>query len=881
MSWARVVGARVRGLFRRGRLERDLDDEVRFHLDMQIEENLRSGMSPAEARHAALRSFGGVEPMKEQYRHRSSFALLETVAQDIRYALRSLRRSPAFTLASIATLAVAIGANTAMFSVLNAVVLRPLPYHAPERLAMLWTEDPAQGLREGRSAYWNYDQWRSRSSSFTALAVFDPVTATLTGAGRADLAGVVRVSPGFFPLLGVQPVLGRVFTEDEALERRRLAVISHRFWQTRFNGAPGALGADIELDGLASRIIGILPADFQFARLEADIWEPHTLFPDWEARRGVRASDSWFVIGRLRPGVTFEQAQEEMRAIARRLDEQLPPADRNRGVTVVPLSLHFVGLKSRLALWMLSAAVLCVLLIAAANVASLSLARSVGRAREVATRAALGASPARIARQLLAESVTLSALSAAVGLLLALAGIRFIRAFAPPDLPRLNEVGLDARVLGWAIAIAVLGGILAGLAPALSMCRLNVPFFAGEGGRTMAGGISASRIRRALVVAEFALAIVLLAGAGLLVRSWRHVENIDPGFRPERVLSMQVRTPLGMAPAQRVNFYNRVLEEIESLPGVVRAGFLSDLFINIRAERALTVEGDARAAPVRLQFRSDEASPGCFQALGARLLSGRYFTFADGPGAPRVAIINQAMARSLWRGRDPAGGRFKIGSPDSAGPWFTVVGVIADMRRQGLERDPVPQLFVPLAQEPSTGGSLLIRTSLDDPLKLAGTVEAAVRRVEKRAVLHGTTTLERRLGAFLAPRRSQTWLVAAFAAIALLLAAIGIYGLIQYSVAARTQEIGIRIAVGAQSSHVFRMVIGEGLKLSLAGLAFGLLGAVWVAHAGRGLLYGVSAADPVTFAAVSGLLTAVAASACYLPARRATKIEPVKALRQG
>ena len=327
MSWASVVAARLRGLFEHKRLERELDDEVRFHLEMQIEDNLKAGMNPAEARYAALRSFGGIEPMKETYRERRAFALVETMAQDIRYAVRTLRKSPGFTMTSVATLALAIGANTAMFSVLNAVLLRPLPYRSPEQLAMLWSEIPSQNLREGRSAYWNVEQWRSQSKSFADMAVFDGVSVTLTERDGAEQISVARISPNLFPLLGVQPLHGRIFSAEEAEQRQRLALISHRFWQTRFGGSLDAIGASIELDGLPSQIIGILPAGFEFARLDADVWEPHTMFPDWEARRGARGAGSWSVVGRLRPNVTFEQAQAEMSAIARRLDEQLPAAD--------------------------------------------------------------------------------------------------------------------------------------------------------------------------------------------------------------------------------------------------------------------------------------------------------------------------------------------------------------------------------------------------------------------------------------------------------------------------------------------------------------------------------------------------------------------------
>jgi predicted permease len=800
--------------------------------------------------------------------------------QELRFAFRTLRKSLGFTTTSVATLALAIGANTVMFSVLNAVLLRPLSYPFPDQLAMLWTEIPGQTIREGRSAYLNVEEWRRHTQRFADLAMLDPVSVTLTNAEGAERISVARISPNFFPLLGVQPLKGRIFSAEEADERQRVALISHGFWQARFGGSPGAIGASIQLDGLSSEIIGILPAGFHGATFNADVWEPHTMFPDWEARRRARGAGSWFVIGRLRPNATVEDAQVEMSAIARRLDDQLPAADRNRGISVVPFGLYVVGSRSRLALWMLTGAVLCVLLIAAANVASLSLARSVGRAREMAIRAALGASPARIVRQLLTESVTLAGMSGLVGSLLAVGGIRLVRALGPGDVARLNEVSLDLRVLGWALAISCMTGLLVGLAPAITMLRRNLRSSGEEGGRGVSGGAATRRIRGALVAAEFALAIVLLAAAGLLIRSWWSIERVDPGFRPERVLSMQLSTTAFRAPAQRVIFYDRVLEQIEPIPGVESAAIIGDLFISSDTEQIVTTDGDVRAGSGRLRLRRDEVSERFFTTIGTPLLRGRVFSADDGPDSPRVAIVNDAMARSLWPGRDPVGERFKLGPGDSSGPWFMVVGVVGDMRRQGLEREPIPQMFEPLAQNPSRLGTLLVRTSMDDPLKMVGTVQAAVRRVDKHAPIYGVTTLDDRLAGFLTQRRFQTSLLVAFSAVSLLMAAIGIYGLVQYSVATRTQEIGIRLAVGAQAGDIFRMIIGEGLKLSLTGLVLGLVGALWVGRAGSILLFGVAATDPLTFVSVSLVLTGVATAACYFPARRAMKVEPIDALRQ-
>ena len=874
MTRLRIFLSRLWAIGRSRQRDRAIDDEISGHLAEATEEYVRRGLSLEEARRAARRSFGGVTQAKEVYRQVRSFMWLEDVWRDSRHGLRTLRKSPAFTAAAAATLALAIGANTAMFSVLNAVLLRPLPYRAPEQLAMLWTEDPTQNLREGRSALWSVEQWRSQSQSFADMATFDSVSMTLAADDGAEQIVGASISPNLLPLLGIQPALGRSFSADEAEQQQRLVLISHRFWQARFGGSLDALGATLVLNGVPRQIVGILPADFEIAMVAADVWVAHA------SRQDARGPDTWFVVGRLRPAATFDQAQEEMSTVARRLNDQLPANERNRGVTVVPLTLYMVAPQSRLALWILGGAVFCVFLIAAANVTSLSLARSVARAREIAVRAALGASAGRIVRQLLTESVLLAAVSGLIGTLLAFVGIRLIRAFGPPTIPRLNETGLDLRVLGWILAISALAGILVGLAPALATLRRNLRPAGEEGGRSVTGGVAAGRIRRALVVAEFALAIVLLVGAGLLVRSWWYVNRVDPGFKPERVVVVELTAPASFdIPAQRAGLYDRVLEQIRAIPRVENAGIIGDLFIGNSREQIVTVERDEGTVSERLRFAGGEVSPDFFKAIGTPLLRGRFFSIGDGPDGTPVAIINDAMARRSWPGQDPVGRRFKLGPQDSDRPWFTVVGVVADMRRQGLEREPFPQMFVSLAQNPPRSVDLFIRTSVDDPLTMAADIRAAVRRVEKNAPVYGVAPLEQQLGTYLAQRRFQTSLLTGFSIVALLMAAVGIYGLIQYCIATRTQEIGLRMAVGAQSSDIFRMIIGEGLTICLTGLALGLAGAWWLGRAGSALLFGVTASDPLTFTAVSLLLTVVALAACYFPARRAMTVDPLAALR--
>jgi predicted permease len=797
------------------------------------------------------------------------------LGQDLRYALRGLRKNPSFTIVAVLTLALGIGANTAVFSVLNAVLLRPLPYHAPEQLAMLWAEIPTQALRQGRSAYGDVEEWRAQSRSFADMAVFDYVRVTLNSAGGAEQIGVLRVSPNYFSLLGVRPAYGRTFTAEEAEQRQRLVVISHRFWQTRFGGSRDAVGATIVLDRVPSRIIGILPEE---SGLDGnDVWEPHTLFPNWDVLRTARGGGFWNVMARLRPGVTFPQAQTEMSAIALRLNEQ-SAASAQRGISVMPLDLHVTGATTRLALWMLTAAVSFVLLMAIANIAGLSLARSAGRDREIAIRSALGASRAHIVRQLIIESVTLAVISGIASLFVALAGVRLILALRPAGVARLNEVTLDPWGFGWALALSLLSGVLIGLAPAITTLRRSLKPAFQEGGRGASGGAAARKVRRVLVVGEFALAIVLLVGAGLLTRSLLNVQNVDAGFTTERVLAMQLASPMFPAMAQRVDYFERVLEQTKAVPGVEAAAIASEFFIGGNPEQTITVEGSTRAVPERVRLRRDEITSDFFETVGTPLLRGRSFSASDGASAPRVAIINEMMARRLWPGQDAVGRRFKLGAPDSNNPWFTVVGVAGNMRRQGPEQDPIPQMFESLAQNPSRLVTLLVRTSTD-PLQLMAVVQAAARQVDKDAPVYGVSTLQDRLDRFNEQRRFETSLLITFAVVALLLAAVGIYGLIRYSVATRMREISIRVAVGAQRSDIVRMILREGLTLSLIGLVLGLVGAAWLGQLLSGLVFGITATDPPTFIAVSVLLTAVAAAACYVPARRAARIDPVAALK--
>ncbi len=814
-----------------------------------------------------------------------------SLAQDTRYALRTLTRSRGFTIVAVLTLALGIGMNVAIFSVLDAVLLEPLPYRDPERLAMLWTDSPSMGLHEERSSYANIRDWSRQSESIEELAVFDPISTTLTGDGPAEQVSVARVSASFFPVLGIPPLLGRTFTAEEDTARASLVVLSHGLWQRRFGGSHEVLGETLEIDGRSAQVIGVMPASFGFPDPGTDLWEPHTLFPEWEEQQQRRGVDSWLVLARLQPGVTLREAQAEMDAVARDLARVFPRRNAGLGVRVVPLDVQVTGESLRAGLWVLFGAVVLVLLMASTNVANLLLARSAAREREMAIRTALGASRGRIVRQLLTEALVLSLLAGLAALLLAHATVDAVVAFGPRDIPRLDEVQLDGRVLAFTFGISLLVGVLFGTAPAWRASRTDPRPALKEGGRGAASGRRQRRAGEVLVIAEFALAVMLATGAGLLVRSMLRVQAVDPGFSSENVLMLQLSVPRSRTREQRVAFCKEAIERVEALPGVAAAGAVNDFFIPSRPDRAIFVEsgsGPGRSGPRHVApITSESVSGRYFEAVGVPLLSGRLFNEFDGADAPAVALINRTMAQRIWPGRGAVGERFQVGvvgaadpaSADVDVPWITVVGVVGDARRQGLEQKPIPQIYVPHAQEPSRLMSLLIRADAD-PVGLAAAVRRQIGGLDPAVPLYQVATLAERLRESLARRRFQTWLLGLFALLALALAATGIYGLMHQSVSRRTHEIGVRMALGAPQGGVLRMVLGHGLTLALLGVALGTVAAAGLSTALSSLLFQVEPTDPVTFAAGALALVGIALAACYFPARRAMRIDPIAALRE-
>jgi predicted permease len=869
---------RLRALFHKAEMERELDEELRFHLEKEVEQNLARGMNAEEARFAALRSFGGVERVKEESRDVRGVRLLEESWQDLRYGARMLVKHAGFTTVAVFTLALGIGANIMIFTVVNAVLLRPLPYPDADRLVYLWSEAPAQNIRERASAYANVADWQEHNKSFEDIAVSDPTVVTLTGAAEPEQVMSIRTSANLFPLLGVAPMLGRTFTVDEEQQKVRVVVLSYGLWRRRFDASPNILGQTLEIDSVSSQIIGVMPESFLPDR-ENRIWEPHTLFPDWEAQKVQRGTGSWQVVGRLKPQVSLTQAQVEMNAIAQRLEQAFPVANKGLGVNLVPLQLQYTGSNVRLALWMLFGAVVLVLLIACTNVANLMLARSITREREMAIRMALGAGRMRLLRQLLTECALLSLLGGAAGLFIASWGIRAILSFSPPNIRNLDSIAIDTRVLAFTTIVALLTSLLFGLAPALKISQ-SQPGAALKDDWSASGGIQGRRMRSLLLITEFSLAVLLLVGAGLLLRSFSKLQAVDLGFDPARVLHIQLTPERNSTADQWRVFYQQVSERIAALPGIEAAGLTSEIFIGGNPDGLITIEGASpdSSATARIPFRGDVISEGLLETLRVPLRKGRFFNAQDNQAAAPVTIINETTARRFWPSEDALGKRFKLGPAQSTNPWLTVVGVVGDMRRQSLERQPIAQIFQPYLQSSKRRLILLIRTT-GDPTQLVPVVRSEIRALDKTVLVNGIATLENQLDQRLAERRFQTWLLALFSALALLLAAVGIYGLMFYAVTQSTREFGIRMALGAQRGDILKLVIGHGMLLAISGVVIGLAGAVAVTRVLAGLLFGVTATDPATFVAAPLMLLLVALLACWIPARRATKVDPMIALR--
>lgn len=800
---------------------------------------------------------------------------------DLRYAARSLFSSPAFAIVAALTLALGVGANTAIFSVLQAVVLRDLPYHEPDRIAVMWTWNLQQNLPDG-SSYLNFRDWKERSREFEQMAAYlrpEFTRGTLTGDGESARVNVGLVGPDFFELLGTAPLAGRTFAADDFREQATAVVISYGLWQQRFGGDPRTIGRTIQVDGTGMEVVGVMPPGFELPTAEVQLWRPLFFGSNWQ-QPNSRAADALIVLGRLRPGATMASARTEMDAIAARLRTEYAASNASFGVTTDALVDRVIGPTTERSLWLLFGSVGFVLLIACANVANLMLARVTARNREFSLRTALGASRMRLIRQALAENLVLSLLAGTISGLFAWLGMLALRTWAAGVLPRANTIDLDGRILLFALMASLGCGLIAGLLPALQISIGSTANALRDAGPRLLGGRSGRRLHQGLVVAEIALAVILLSGSGLLIRSLARVQSTERGFDSANVLLLQIDLPSSYdSRPKTAAFFTDALQRIRALPGVVAAGAVSDFFIHRQPDYRIALEGQPprRPSDASPPLTEDNVVPGYFEAMRIPLLRGRLLEERDlAPDAPPVVVVNDEMARRFWPGDDPIGKRFKYGlDPAAKMPWKTVVGVVADMRRQRLDEAAIPYMFQPgvISQM-----DIAVRTT-GDPEALRTAIREQLQALDPAAPPYGIVTVEQRMRQSVALRRFQTMLLATLAAVALLLAVVGAYGIIHRSVASRTQEIGIRTALGASASSVLRMVLVSGLSLGLIGLLLGFAGSLALSRTVASFLYETSPLDPLTYVAVTVLLFAVTAAATLTPARRAARIDPMAALR--
>jgi predicted permease len=872
----------VLNLVRKEAVERDLDAEIRAYVELVNEEKLRAGFDPCEARRQALLEVGGTEQLKERVRSERPGRWIEQAWQDLRFGCRMLRRHPGFAAAAVATLALGIGANTAIFSVVNGILLRGLPYKNPDRLVMLWGDNTVQEILRDPVSYPNFSDWRAQSGSIDGLAAITPSWSfTHTGAGEPEQIEGFFVSPGFFTTLGVKALKGRTFLpEDGEPGRERVVIAGYGFWQRVFGGNPGLVGRNVTIDGEPFTVIGILPRGFRFLE-DADIWLPIAPGQISVSRfLDARYIRLFRVVGRLKPGLTQAAAQAELQTLAGSLERQYPDTNRGLGIRLVPLAEEFVG-AVRPALLILFGAVGFVLLIACANVANLMLIRNAARRKEVAMRIALGAGRGRLLRQFLIESLILGLAGAGAGLWIAFWGRNALLALDPNLLPRKEAIVIDGHVLGFSLALALLTGVWFGMTSAFQASKCDPHDALKEGGRGSAAG--SSRFRNTLMVAEIAVAFVLLAGAGLLIRSFRELLDVDPGFRIDNLLTMGVQLPASRygEPQRRIAFWHELEDRIGSLQGVMSAGLVTRLPLRApdnNITSVLTIEGRPVPEGSKPEVDFRRASPGYFRTLGIPLLQGRIFTDRDlSPESP-VAMINVALARTFFPGENPLGRHIKLGTGVEDAPWITVVGVVGNVRHLGLDAAPQPEVYLHLMTSPPTGPIWAIRTA-SDPKGLIPAIRSQVRAMDPDLPVSGVATMEDLITRSVAERRFLMLLLGVFAAAAMLLAAVGIYGVTAYGVQQRRHEIAVRMAVGAQPGELKRLILGQGLALAAAGIAIGVAAAFVLTRLMSGLLYGITATDAATFAVIALLLMLVALVAAYVPARRAMRVDPIASLR--
>ncbi len=805
------------------------------------------------------------------------------IGEDLRYASRTFLKNPGSTLIAIFALTLGIGANSAIFSVVNTVLLRPLSYPAPDRLAILWEANPAKNIREFYVSPPDYRDWLEQSHSFEAIAAFRPHPSILTGGTLPERLDAASVSPSIFGLLGAQAQLGRTFlTSEDQPGQSRVVILSHGLWQRRFGREPSIVGKTLLLDGAPHVVVGVTAPDFHFLEEGSELWLPYTLDSKELKERGFHTLK---VVARLRPGVTLNQGRQEMQGIARGLERQYP--DTNLGWTVDPVLVRdqMVG-NIRPTLLTLVGAVCFVLLIACSNVAILLLTRASGRQKEIAIRAALGASRWRIVRQMLTESVLLAIVSGILGLLLAYLGVSALVALKPANIPRIADIRLDWRVASFTLAVCVLTGLLFGMLPAITATKFRLNDLLRVAGRTSMASIQARRTRGFLVISEIALSVALLIGAGLMIRSFVQLQSVNPGFRPDHVLTMEVALPESRYEGRRVaQFHERLIERVQRLPGVSSGAVArnvpmsgGDPSLNFIVENRPALPS---AEQPRAKYRAISAD--YFTAMGIPLRKGRYFTRSDAESTLSVVIINDTLARRFWPNENPVGQRMRAGFDDS--PWCTIVGVVGDVRYAGLDAEANAEMYFPYLQVPVAfmnfveGSMTVVLKTGHEPLQLAAAVRKEVQSLDPDQPVFHVRTMDDVVHRSVAQPRFRAILLGTFAGVALLLAAIGLYGVISYSVSQRTSEMGIRAALGAGKSDLVRLVVGEGARLSIAGVLIGLALAFALTRTLSNLLYGVKAADPITFALIPLLLLSVTLVAVSIPALRASRADPVNAMK--
>ena len=804
---------------------------------------------------------------------------MDAFLNDVRYAIRNLIKRPAFTLIAAVTLALGIGANTAIFSSVYALLLKPLPFPELNRVVAVWDSYPSRGVKRNEVSMANYLDWRAQNNSFEQLALYRWWSANLTGIDPPERIQGFMITANFLDALGVKPVMGRNFIEEENQPGKgAVAIITHNLWQRRFGGDPNILGTSITLSGNAYTIVGVMPEKFAYPS-NAEVYAPIAMTPQ---AVGNRQFNSYYVVGRLKPGASVQSAQADIDNITVRLEQQYPQTNTGSRASVFPIVADTVR-KYELGLWMGMAAVGFVLLIACANVANLMLARASGRQKEIALRAALGASRWRIIRQLLTESSIVALLGGALGILVAVWGIDALRAANPGDAakfaPGWNQLGINLTVLVFTVALSLLSGLLFGLAPALQVSKPNLNDALKENSRQSSG--RSHRLRSSLVVFEFALSLVLLVGAGLFFRSFVTLFKTDPGFNPDNVVTMNLilsATKYKEEP-QTVAFYNDLVQRVKAEPGVQSAAAVNYLPLGgSNSSDAYLVEGEAEPAPGNENIgRYRVCTPDYFTTMQIPLLKGRAFTDQDKAGVPLVVIVNETLARKHWPGQDAIGKRIRFQAPIDKAPWMEVVGVIKDVKHE-LTLEVTPEYYLPHAQDVWRGMVVVARTTVD-PASLAGAIRQDVWAIDKDQPVFDVRTMQEVRSLSVGLQQFNSLMIGIFAGVALLLAAIGIYGVMAFAVTQRTREIGIRMALGARKTDVLRMIVVNGMKLAVIGLVIGLVASWALTRFISGLLFGVEPTDPLTFSVVSACLLAAAFLACYLPARRATKVDPLEALR--